>query len=54
MKHFRPIEVVECCVCGEEFDKIKMKRMFTGRPKYICPECYNNGQRQVSARRSEF
>ena len=54
MKHFRPIEVVECCVCGEEFDKIKMKRMFTGRPRYICPECYNNGQRQVSARRTEF
>lgn len=54
MKVFRPIEVTTCCVCGEEFDKIKMKRMFTGRARYICMECYNNGQRQVSARRSEF
>ena len=54
MKYFRPIEVVECCVCGKEFDKMKMKRMFTGRARYICMECYNNGQRQVSARRAAF
>ena len=54
MKCIRPVEIVTCCVCGREFDKIRMKRMFTGRARYICMECYNNGQRQVSARRSEF
>lgn len=54
MKVLRPMEVVTCCICGEEFDKLKMKRIFTGRTKYICPECYNNGHRQVSARRTDF
>ena len=31
MKVLRPIEVATCDICGEEFDKLKMKRIFTGR-----------------------
>ena len=54
MKVLRPMEVVTCCVCGEEFDKIKMHKIFTGRTKYICPECYSNANRQMDARRSDW
>lgn len=54
MRGIRPIEIAECCICGEKFDKMKMERVFTGRVKYMCKECYNNGHRQVSARRTEF
>ncbi|MCQ2563890.1 MAG: hypothetical protein MJ128_05330 [Mogibacterium sp.] len=54
MKTIRPIEVAECCNCGEEFDIIKMKRLFTGRVRYMCPECYARANRQLSAKRSEW
>lgn len=46
----RPIEVATCCVCGEEFDKIKMREVFTGRTRYICPACYALGQKEADAK----
>ena len=54
MRTIRPVEVVTCCVCGEEFDKIKMREIFTGRTRYVCPECYNNGNREIDARRAAW
>ena len=54
MKVVRPIEVETCCICGEQFDKIRLKEIFTGRVKYICPKCYSNGNRQLDAHKSEW
>ena len=55
MKVFRPIEVETCCICGEQFDKIKMRDFFTGRRTiWMCPECYANGNRQLDGRRAAW
>ena len=54
MKRIRPIKVVTCCVCGGAFDKIRMRELFTGRTKYICPACYAAANRQIEARRSTW
>lgn len=35
MKYFRSIEVVECCVCGEEFDKINKDEEDVHRPAQV-------------------
>lgn len=53
MKILRPIEIEICAVCGKEFDKLTMREVFTGRVKYICPECERRGDRQVKARKDE-
>ena len=39
MKSFRPIEIVKCCICEEDIDKLNTREIFTGRVKYICPKC---------------
>lgn len=54
MKTIRDIEVETCCVCGEEFDKINLREIFTGRTKYICPSCYDLGQRQADAKTQDW
>ena len=55
MKTLRPIEVETCCICGEEFDKIKMRDFHLGKStKWMCPECYASGNGQLDARRSEW
>ena len=54
MKGLRPIEVERCCVCGEEYDKIRMHKIFTGRVKYICQSCHAQGHREIDAKRSTW
>jgi len=54
MRNIRPIEVVTCCICGEEFDKIRAKEFFTGRNQYMCPDCHAMGERQLAARKTEW
>lgn len=54
MRIIRPIEAVTCCVCGEAFDKLKMREIFTGRVKYICPECYAAANKQLDSRRAAW
>ena len=36
----------ECCVCGQVFNRYWMHSILTGKSgtKWICPECYKNGQ----------
>jgi len=53
MRNIRPIEIEECLVCGREFDKLRMKELFTGRIKYICPECSRLGHRQIDAMKKD-
>ena len=50
MKTLRPIRLETCCICGEEFDAVKMREVFTGRIKYICPDCYMRADSQAAAR----
>lgn len=50
----RSIEVERCDICGEEFDKLRMHEIFTGRKKYICMKCMNAGRRQIEERQSEW
>ena len=54
MKILRPIELEKCAICGEEFDKLTMDEVFTGRRQYICRSCKTTGNRQVDARRTEW
>lgn len=54
MKNLRPIEIEKCAVCGEEFDRLIMHEVFTGRVQYICPACKSRGSSQVKARRKEW
>lgn len=54
MKVLRPIEIETCCICGEQFDKLKMREIFTGRKKYVCPECWMTGQNEANAAKSSW
>lgn len=46
MKNSETIELEKCVVCGREFEKASMSERFTGRVKYICPECEKRGNSQ--------
>ena len=48
MKTFRPIYLEKCAICGEEFDKLYMHEIFTGRKQYICRECYARGEKEIA------
>ena len=51
----RLIEVEKCCICRQEFDKIKMRDFFLGsRTVWMCPECYAGGNRQLDAKRAAW
>lgn len=52
VRTIRPIEIETCCICGEQYEKGRMIRMFTGRVRYMCPECYARSNREIAARRS--
>lgn len=54
MKDVKDIELATCSVCGEEYDKEKMRKLFTGRVRYICPRCHANGNKQIEAKHSEW
>lgn len=54
MKTLRPIEIERCCICGEQFDRLLMHEIFTGRKQYICQECHARGNRQIAAKRESF
>ena len=55
MKRLRPIETETCCICGEQFDKIKMRDFSTGRStKWMCLECYAGANREIKARQSAW
>lgn len=42
-----------CIICGREFPIDQMDKTFTGKTKYRCRECVENGSKQVLARISE-
>ena len=48
MKIIRPVEVVTCCICGEEFDKLTTREIFTGRVKYIRTACEAMGNKELA------
>lgn len=45
-----PMTTVKCTLCGREISAIYAREVFTGRMKYICPECYKQGQGQVTGK----
>ncbi|MBQ3280807.1 MAG: hypothetical protein IJH41_00210 [Eubacterium sp.] len=51
MKTLRPVEIVTCDICGQELDKLFAYEVFTGRTKYICPECHNKGEHELRVKR---
>ena len=54
MSYIRPRYVEKCILCGEEFDKAKMREIFTGRIRYICPACDARGNRQIAAKQTDW
>lgn len=52
--YIRDREVEECAVCGREFDKLRMKEIFTGRVRYICLECSRKGSSQIDSRQRDW
>lgn len=54
MKVLRPVELEKCAICGEEFDKLLMHRVFVGRPLFICNNCKNQGNREMEARHEHY
>ena len=54
MMEARPIELEKCAVCGLEYDKELMLARFTGRARYVCPECDRRGSKQVKASHREW
>lgn len=55
MSRIRNIEVETCCICGEEFDKIRMHDFGIGRTvKWMCPKCYACGNREVDAKNATW
>ena len=54
MRRIRDIEVVTCCICGEELDKIKASRIFTGRVKYMCPKCEAMANKELAGAKSTW
>ena len=54
MRIIRPIEIEKCAICGEEFDKLIMHEVFTGRVQYICPECKRLGDKQIGDRQKAW
>ena len=42
-----------CMICGKEFPIDQMEKVFTGRVRYRCRECMENGEKQVLARINE-
>ena len=50
MKTIRPIYLERCSLCGEEYDRLTMYKIFTGRTQYICRECKIRGNREIDAR----
>lgn len=42
-----------CMICGREFPIEQMEMTFTGRVKFRCYECIENGDKQVVARLGE-
>lgn len=44
-----------CCVCGREVTPgVDCEVKFTGRRKYICYKCVQNGNKQISAQKAEY
>lgn len=55
MKRLRPVETETCCICGEQFDKIKMRDFSIGRStKWMCLECYAGANREIETRQSAW
>ena len=54
MKTLRPDEIVTCDICGQEFDKLYAYEVFTGRTKYICPECHNKGEHELQVKHERW
>lgn len=55
MKRIRPMEAETCCICGQPFNKEKMKDFHPGKiTKWMCPECYARGCRQVDGRKKAW
>lgn len=37
-----------CCICGGEDDELFMKRINTGRVRWMCAKCYRNANHEVT------
>ena len=42
--------MVKCAICGKEVPEKDTEKMFTGRRKYVCFECYKQGQKENDVR----
>ena len=42
--------MVKCCICGTELKEYDAVKLFTGRTKYMCKDCYKSGDKIVSDR----
>lgn len=41
------LETHKCSICGEEDYEYMMHKVFTGRVKWLCNKCYQNGEREA-------
>lgn len=48
------MSTVKCALCGCEVPEAQAVRMFTGRPRYVCLVCYNQGDRLVKERLTDI
>jgi len=37
-----------CCICGGTDDELFMKRLNTGRVRWMCMKCYRNANNEVN------
>lgn len=44
------MRLVKCWICGAELPEEEARPIFTGRRKYVCPDCYKDGHRQAMDR----
>lgn len=40
-------ETKPCCICGEEYLRIDMEPIFTGRRQYVCRSCMKKAKIDV-------
>lgn len=47
--------MANCCICGKEITPgVDCEARFTGRTKYVCLKCANNGTKEVQKGKLEY
>ena len=47
-------EAVPCSICGEEYERKRMEKLFTGvKTLLLCPTCYRRGTSEIYEMRGE-